>query len=159
MGKARPLAPAPAAASRELHLPTADAWPGLSSQERAYRESVLRDVRERVRRHGAHEARPHPSRARQFSPFAALKGYHELAKAKEHVPEPRQALTEEEALVLSQTLAGLCKGDVVRVRHYEGDAYAETVGAVSEVVEAHRVLRIVRKPIPFDGIAAITRLG
>ncbi len=56
---------------------------GLSHQERAYREALLRDIERRVAQSGPHEARAHPDRARQFMPFAALKGYHELAKSKE----------------------------------------------------------------------------
>ena len=57
---------------------------GLSHQERAYREALLRDIERRVAQNGPHVTRAHPDRARQFMPFAALKGYHELAKSKEH---------------------------------------------------------------------------
>lgn len=130
-------------------------WPELSPRERAYRESVLRDVRERVRKDGPREAVAHPGRATQFMPFAALKGYHELAKSKELTSEPRREVTEEMALALSQVVSSLERGCVVRVVYYEGDGYTETVGAVSEVVEAHRMLRIVRKPIAFADIFSI----
>lgn len=68
--------------------------PDFSAQERAYRESVLRDIERRVKRDGPHVARSHPDRARQFMPFAALKGYHELAKSKEYVAEPDFELSE-----------------------------------------------------------------
>lgn len=40
--------------------------------------------------------KPHPDRARQFKPFAALKGYYDLLAERERVPEPRRVLTEEE---------------------------------------------------------------
>ena len=133
-------------------------WPELSARERAYRESVLRDVRERVRKDGPREAVAHPSRATQFMPFAALKGYHELAKLKEYVPEPRREITDEVALALSQTVASIERGCVVRVVHYENGGYTETIGAVSEVVEAHKMLRIVRKPIAFADIFSIEPL-
>lgn len=133
-------------------------WPELSPRERAYRESVLRDVRERVRKDGPREAVAHPGRATQFMPFAALKGYHELAKSKERVPESRREVTEEMALALSQTVVSLERGCVVRVVHYECDGYTETVGAVSEVLEAHKILRIVRKPIAFADIFSIELL-
>lgn len=133
-------------------------WPELSSRERAYRESVLRDVRDRVRKDGPREAVAHPGRATQFMPFAALKGYHEMAKSKEHIPEPRREVTDEMALALSQVVASLECGCAVRVVHYENGGYAETVGAVSEVVEAHKMLRIVRKPISFADIFSIELL-
>ena len=135
-----------------VFLPDALCWPGVSVQELAYRESVLRDVRERIHRDGEHVARAHPDRARQFMPFSALKGYHELAMAKEFVPESRREMTDERAFELSQRISALEKGDVARVVHYEGGAYVETVGAVSEVVEAYRMLRIVRKPIAFEDV-------
>ncbi|MBQ3106857.1 MAG: hypothetical protein IJC51_05270 [Eggerthellaceae bacterium] len=57
----------------------------LSAQERAYRAAKLREINERVLRDGPHQARPHADRARQFMPFSALKGYHELARSMEHV--------------------------------------------------------------------------
>lgn len=72
-----------AVARKSVPIPDVSCWPGISAQERAYRESVLRDVRERVRIDGEHVARSHPDRARQFMPFSALKGYHEMAAAKE----------------------------------------------------------------------------
>ena len=53
----------------------------------------------------AHRARPHADRARQFMPFAALKGYYELVRQQGH------QLTDEEALELSARLAALRKGD------------------------------------------------
>ncbi len=51
----------------------------LSASERARREVILNDIHKRVAENGPHQALPHPDRARQFMPFAALKGYHEMA--------------------------------------------------------------------------------
>lgn len=45
--------------------------------------------------------KPHPDRARQFKPFAALKGYYDLLAERERVPEPCRVLTEEERRELS----------------------------------------------------------
>ena len=45
--------------------------------------------------------RPRADRAAQFMPFAALRGYYDLLRTKERVPEPRHELTEEEARELS----------------------------------------------------------
>lgn len=133
-------------------VPDLTCWPDLSAQDRAYRAAKLRDIESRMRKDGLRVARAHPDRARQFMPFAALKGYHELAHAKERQPEPRREVTEERARALSRAIAQIAKGDVVRVVHYENGAYRQTVGAVSEVDEAHCVLRIVRKPIAFADV-------
>lgn len=119
------------------------------------RETILRDIERRIAADGPHIARAHPIRARQFMPFAALKGHHELARSKERIPEPSRTMTEDRALELSQIIASLQKGDMARVTHYEGDAYVVTTGIVSEVVEAHHLLRIVRKPIYFEDIFAV----
>jgi len=73
---------------------------GLSHQERAYREALLRDIERRVAQSGPHVARAHPDRARQFMPFAALKGYHELAKSKEHDLELDFDLARQPAIIL-----------------------------------------------------------
>ena len=53
------------------------------------------------------ERRPRADRAQQFMPFAALKGYYDLIRERERTVEPRRELTDEQALELSQRLAGL----------------------------------------------------
>ena len=98
------------------------------------------------------------SRAKQFMPFAALKGYYDLIREAEKTVEPRRELTEEDALELSRIVAGLHKGDLVRVVYYEGDGYVTREGAISNVDAAIRRLWLVRVEILFDDIAQIERL-
>lgn len=50
----------------------------LTEEERRRRRRLLAEINRRVALEGPHAARPHPSRARQFMPFAALKGYDEM---------------------------------------------------------------------------------
>lgn len=95
------------------------------------------------------------NRARQFMPFMALKGYFDLCHERERVPQPRHELTEEEARDLSQTIAALRKGDMVRVTYYDGAAYVPCQGVLTEVVPELRYLRIVRKRIDFTDIRSI----
>lgn len=99
--------------------------------------------------------KPHPDRARQFKPFAALKGYYDLLAECERVPEPRRSLTEEEQRELSDQVTGLVRGQVVTVTYYDKDACATLTGAVGQVDEVFRTLWIVRTPIPFDDIVSI----
>lgn len=94
-------------------------------------------------------------RARQFMPFAALRGYEERIREKEYVPEPKKPLTEEDALRLSERMGALRKGDIVEVRYYENGAYRNLKGAVSDIDAVHRRLRIVKSTIEFDDIADI----
>lgn len=55
----------------------------LTYEEAAYRRAKLAEIERRIAKHGKHTAQPHADRARQFMPFAALKGYNELAHSKE----------------------------------------------------------------------------
>ncbi len=97
-------------------------------------------------------------RARQFIPFMALKGYYELCRQKERRPSARHALTDEESLELSQLVASLARGDMVKVTYYDTDAYVTRQGVVTEVVPQLRFLRIVRQRIDFDDIRVIERV-
>ena len=65
--------------------------------EHAYRQSVLHDIERRIARYGEHKATPHADRARQFVPFAALKGYEDMAHSRELATAARHELTAEES--------------------------------------------------------------
>lgn len=65
-------------------LPTVDLWPDIGFEERERRRAVLDDIARRVRENGPRKAASSPERARQFMPFAALKGYDSLTDAVEH---------------------------------------------------------------------------
>lgn len=103
--------------------------------------------------------RPHPDRARQFSPFAALRGYYELVHERERVIEPRRSLSEEEARALDEAVANLQRGAMARVVYYEKDAYRTIVGTVSQVDMIYHDLWIVRTRIPFDELCALEVIG
>ncbi len=100
-----------------------------------------------------------PDRARQFMPFAALRGFEELIREQERKPEPRRTLSEEDAAALSRRLSQVERGNVVRVTHYDGNAYKTTVGMVSDIDFATRSLRIVKTVIRFDDISGISELN
>ena len=98
------------------------------------------------------EPRRHADRAAQFSPFAALTGYYDLVRERERVVEPRREPSEEEAARISAELAAVRKDQLVRVTHYEQDAYVTTEGIVARVDPAARELTVVRRRIAFDNI-------
>ncbi|MEC4272609.1 hypothetical protein VJ923_05490 [Adlercreutzia sp. R25] len=102
-----------------------------------------------------HVGRPHPDRARQFMPFAALRGYYELVRDAERVAEPRVPLADDEARALDEAIAGLVRGDVVRCVFYERDGYRTLVGAVGQVDLIYRDLWIVRERVPFSRIRSV----
>ena len=110
-------------------------------------------------REGRADARRHPDRAAQFMPFAALTGYYDLVRKQERVTEPRREPSEEEAERISAELARTRKGALVRVTHYERDAYVTTEGIVTCVDPVARELWVVRTRISFDDIWRVEPLA
>lgn len=68
-------------------LPTADTWPGLSTDEREYRAQVLDAIARRVAADGVRASVPSPDRGSQFMAFAALKGYDDVIADVEQAAE------------------------------------------------------------------------
>lgn len=104
------------------------------------------------------EPRRHADRAAQFMPFAALTGYYDLVRERERVTEPRREPSEEEAGRISGELASVRKGQLVRVTHYERDAYVTTEGIVTCVDPVARELAVVRRRIAFDDVWSVRPL-
>lgn len=123
--------------------------------EQAYRRSILRDIEQRVALHGEHRAQPHADRARQFMPFAALKGYEAMAHGREFAAIPKHELTAEEARAFSDTVSELAKGDVVRVTWYDQGAHRVTEGPVAYKDESLRTIRVGTADIAFADIESI----
>ncbi|WP_417229283.1 hypothetical protein [Thermophilibacter sp.] len=103
--------------------------------------------------------RRHADRAAQFMPFAALTGYYDLVRERERVVEPRREPSEEEAARISAELAAVRKGQLVRVTHYERDAYVTTEGIVTNVDPVARELTVVRRRIPFANVWRVEPLA
>lgn len=55
-----------------------------SPQEKEYRTSILAAIERNVEKYGSYTAQPHDNRARQFMPFAALKGYTDMVQQEEN---------------------------------------------------------------------------
>ncbi len=91
-------------------------------------------------------------RAKQFMPFASLKGYYDEIREKERMREPRRELSEDDAERLSAVLGSFSKGALVRVRYYREDCYETAEGIVTEFDEVFRKLCIVRNTVNFDDI-------
>ncbi len=116
-------------------------------------------VRQGTMRQSARAKIDPEDRARQFMPFAALRGYYDLVRMQERRVEPRHELTEEEARELSTRVVCLRKGDMVRVVYYNVDAYEELTGVLTGVDTTFRTLTVVRRKIAFDDIRSIEQVG
>lgn len=91
-------------------------------------------------------------RAKQFMPFAALKGYPEALRKKEKVVVPRAEVSEEYAEVLDRKLRKVNRNDIIAVIYFHNGEYLKKTGMVSRIDETARVLKIVNTKIGFDDI-------
>lgn len=91
-------------------------------------------------------------RAKQFMPFAALRGYYDLIRQCERIKEDKKELSDSEAEILSSKIAQIQKGLIVKVKYYNTDAYDEITGMVSDIDKTSKTLKIIKTKINFDDI-------
>lgn len=75
---------------------------------------------------------PISERAKQFMPFAALKGFEEAIRQKEreYFKEERAQLSEEKTEEISEVLSALGPDDMICVEYYDGYNYTEECACV-----------------------------
>lgn len=91
-------------------------------------------------------------RAKQFMPFAALKGYPEALQKKEKIVVPKMELSEEYAEELDRKLRQVKKNDMITIIYFSNHEYLKKTGMVSRIDETARILKIVNTRISFDDI-------
>ncbi|WP_455717476.1 YolD-like family protein [Anaerosporobacter sp.] len=91
-------------------------------------------------------------RAKQFMPFAALKGYPDALRKKEKIIVPKIELSEESKEELDWKLRQVQKNDIVTVVYFYRDEYLRITGMVSRIDETARVLKIVNTKISFENL-------
>lgn len=92
------------------------------------------------------------SRAKQFMPFAALKGHMEALRQKEKIVVEKSELSEEYQEMLGKKFARIKKGDMVSVVYFCKNEYLKITGIVVRIDETARILRVVNTKIHFDDI-------
>lgn len=96
-------------------------------------------------------------RAKQFSPFAALKGYEEMVERAGGVIAERKTLSDEQAEILSDCVKNLKKGDMVSVEYYKTDKYVTACGILSAIDLVTKTLTVVKTAIRFEDIYEIKK--
>ena len=84
------------------------------------------------------------NRAKQFMPFAALKGLPDALAAKEKIVVEKIELSSDMEEELDRKMHGLCKGMIATVVYFEG--------MVAKIDIDNRVLQIVDHKISFENI-------
>ncbi|MBO7690284.1 MAG: YolD-like family protein [Clostridia bacterium] len=100
-------------------------------------------------------------RAKQFMPFAALKGFETELEGAEFRPVPKVEFSEDAAEELDRKLRLVRPGDMVEVIYYKktarGGTYFSRTGMVAKVDSVDRSLTIVRERIPFSDLYDIVK--
>ena len=92
------------------------------------------------------------NRAKQFVPFAAVKGFEEALRAKERITVEKIELSEERKAELDFKLHQIKKRDIVTVVYFDRDEYVKVEGMVSRLDTDAKMLKVVNNKILFDDI-------
>lgn len=92
------------------------------------------------------------NRAKQFVPFAAVKGFEEALRAKERIVVEKIELSEERKAELDFKLQQIHKRDIITVVYFDKDEYVKIEGMVSRLDIDARILKIVNTKIAFEDI-------
>lgn len=98
-------------------------------------------------------------RAKQFMPFAALKGYEDALRKVEKVVREKVELSEEKKEELDRLLHVIRKNDMVRAVYYEDGEYLEITGMVARLDVTAGILKIVQTKIPFENLYDLESVG
>ena len=98
-------------------------------------------------------------RAKQFAPFAALKGHDEALAKYSRFQEEKIELAEDEAVIMNEILASLQKGDNIIVTYYISGCYTILSGSVEKIYQYENQIAIGGQIINFEDIYRIEKRG
>ncbi|MCX4322877.1 MAG: YolD-like family protein [Lachnospiraceae bacterium] len=97
---------------------------------------------------------PIEERAKQFMPFAALRGLPDALAKKEKVLVSKIELSPEMEEELDRQMHLLAKGQMATVVYFQNGEYIKITGLVARIDETSRLLQIVNTKIRFEDIFA-----
>ncbi len=93
------------------------------------------------------------SRAKQFMPFDALKGFREAVAEKERIIVPKRDLSEEQKEELDWKLRQIRRNDIITVEYFQNREYVQVTGMVTRIDYTIRTMDIVNTKIAFADIS------
>ena len=96
-------------------------------------------------------------RAKQFMPFAALRGYEDVLREREKIVVEKIELSEERKAELDLKLRQVQRNDMVIVVYFREDEYLKVTGMVSRIDTDARILKVVNTKISFDDLYDLER--
>ena len=97
----------------------------------------------------------HQDRAKQFSPYAALRGLDEIVAKKRELTDEKRELSEEECAVISKRLSELERGMAVSLKYYRKDRYIPFKGTVEAIDKVFKNMRLGGVTVSFADISEI----
>ena len=97
-------------------------------------------------------------RAKQFMPFAALKGHSEALREMERIPAPRKEFSEEYQEELDRGLRQIRRNDAIRIVYYADGEYREVIGNVSGIDQAEGTVTVGDNTIPVRDICEVVKI-
>lgn len=97
-------------------------------------------------------------RAKQFMPFAAVRGYEEAMEAREFVRVERKILGEDAQAELDAQLRSINRGDTAELIHYANGAYIKTSGTVTALNMNERYIALGEVKIRIDDLLDAQRI-
>lgn len=85
---------------------------------------------------------PISERAKQFLPFAAVKGLNEALEKKEMVAVSRVEMTEELAVELNEKINRVQKGATITITYYSNNVFINLTGRVVQIDTAFRTIQL-----------------
>lgn len=98
---------------------------------------------------------PVSERAKQFMPFAALKGLPEALQKMERIIVPKIELSEEMIAEIDYKIQQIRTGDIITITHFSEGEYLKTTGMVAKIDIEDQFIQIVDTIITFDNLANI----
>lgn len=98
---------------------------------------------------------PAADRAKQFLPFAALKGLPEALAEKERMVVPKIVLSEDMEDELNQKMQEIEPGKIISVVYFHKDEYLKITGMVARFDRNSRILQVVNTKIPIDDVLEV----
>lgn len=97
-------------------------------------------------------------RAKQFLPYASLRGFDDVVEKKRHIKSQRRELMEDAQEELSRKLLSLSRGVLARVTYYSVDAYVTCIAEFKSIDSVKRTIAFSNFEIPIDEIFSLELL-
>lgn len=97
-------------------------------------------------------------RAKQFAPFAALRGYYDQIRKQEFIKSEYRERTEEELKNLNLVIMQVKKGDMLKVKYFYEDGFGIITGILSELNMQLKYLKIIKTKIPYNMVFEIEKI-